>query len=75
MGGYVTAGAAETEILITDGNANVSMGDMDPSKEAILVGEMIRARKIRSIVLGTGGQGSPAACCSSSCRFPCSAVS
>jgi magnesium chelatase subunit D len=44
-------------ILITDGNANVSMGDMDPSKEAILVAEMIRVKKIRSIVLGTGGQG------------------
>ena len=43
--------------LITDGNANVSMGDMDPSKEAILVAEMIRVKKIRSIVLGTGGQG------------------
>jgi len=44
-------------ILITDGNANVSMGDTDPSKEAALVGEMIRVRKIRSIILGTGGQG------------------
>lgn len=44
-------------ILISDGNANVSMGEMDPGKEAILVGEMIRAKRIRSIVLGTGGQG------------------
>jgi magnesium chelatase subunit D len=44
-------------ILISDGNANVSMGEMDPAKEATLVGEMIRAKKIRSIVLGTGGKG------------------
>ncbi|MGH7371523.1 MAG: VWA domain-containing protein, partial [Candidatus Methylomirabilales bacterium] len=44
-------------ILITDGNANVSMGDTDPLKEAAAVGEMIRVKKIRSIVLGTGGQG------------------
>jgi magnesium chelatase subunit D len=44
-------------ILISDGNANVSMGDMDALKEAAAVGEMIRARKVRSIVFGTGGQG------------------
>ncbi len=44
-------------ILISDGNANVSMGHMDPGKEAALVGEMIRAKNIRSIVLGTGGEG------------------
>jgi magnesium chelatase subunit D len=44
-------------ILISDGNANVSMGDTDALKEAMLIGEMIRMRKIRSMVLGTGGQG------------------
>ncbi len=44
-------------ILISDGCANVSMGDMRPGEEAVLVGEMIRAKKIRSIVLGTAGQG------------------
>lgn len=44
-------------ILISDGNANVSMGNMDAGKEAALVGEMIRAKNIRSIVLGTGGEG------------------
>jgi magnesium chelatase subunit D len=44
-------------ILITDGNANVSMSDMDPVKEAAVVGEMIRAKGIRSIVFGTGGEG------------------
>lgn len=44
-------------ILISDGNANVSMGDMDAGKEAALVGEMIRAKNIRAIVLGTGGEG------------------
>ncbi len=44
-------------ILISDGNANVSMGDMDPDREAALVGEMIRSKKIRGIVFGTGGQG------------------
>ncbi len=44
-------------ILISDGCANVSMGDMRPGEEAALVGEMIRARRIRSIVLGTAGQG------------------
>jgi magnesium chelatase subunit D len=44
-------------ILISDGNANVSMSDMDPVKEAAVVGEMIRAKRIRSIVLGTGGEG------------------
>jgi len=44
-------------ILISDGCANVSMGEMRPGEEAALVGEMIRARKIRSIVLGTAGQG------------------
>ncbi len=44
-------------ILVSDGRANVSMGDMAPGEEAALLGEIIRARKIRSIVLGTGGQG------------------
>jgi magnesium chelatase subunit D len=44
-------------ILISDGCANVSMGDLRPGEEATLVGEMIRARRIRSIVLGTAGQG------------------
>lgn len=44
-------------ILISDGWANVSMGEMAPGKEAALLAEMIRAEKIRSIVLGTGGQG------------------
>ncbi len=44
-------------ILISDGCANVSMGEMRPGEEAVLVGEMIRDRKIRSIVLGTAGQG------------------
>ncbi len=44
-------------ILISDGCANVSMGEMRPGEEAVLVGEMIRARKIRNIVLGTAGQG------------------
>jgi magnesium chelatase subunit D len=44
-------------ILISDGCANVSMGDMRPGEEAALVGEMIRGMRIRSIVLGTAGQG------------------
>jgi magnesium chelatase subunit D len=44
-------------ILISDGSANVAMGDMDPGREAILVGEMFRAKRIRCVVLGTGGQG------------------
>jgi magnesium chelatase subunit D len=44
-------------ILISDGHANVSMGDMDPDREAVLVGELIRSRGIRAIVFGTGGQG------------------
>jgi magnesium chelatase subunit D len=44
-------------ILISDGWANVSMGDMAPGHEAAMVGEIIRAGKIRSIVLGTAGQG------------------
>ena len=44
-------------ILVSDGCANVSMGDMRPGEEAILVGEMVRARKIRAIVLGTSGRG------------------
>jgi magnesium chelatase subunit D len=44
-------------ILISDGNANVSMGDTDALKEAVLIGEMVRATKTRSIVFGTGGQG------------------
>jgi hypothetical protein len=33
------------------------MGEMAPGKEAALLAEMIRAENIRSIVLGTGGQG------------------
>jgi magnesium chelatase subunit D len=44
-------------ILISDGWANVSMGDMAPGQEAAQLGEMIRARKIRGIVLGTAGRG------------------
>ena len=44
-------------ILISDGCANVSMGDMRPGEEAALVGEMIRGMRIRSVVLGTAGQG------------------
>ncbi len=44
-------------ILVSDGWANVSMSDRAPVEEAVLLGELIRARKIRSIVLGTGGQG------------------
>lgn len=44
-------------ILVSDGWANVSMGDTAPVEEAALLGEIIRARKIRSVVLGTGGQG------------------
>jgi len=44
-------------ILLSDGCANVSMGDLRPGEEAALVGKMIRARKIRSIVLGTAGEG------------------
>ena len=44
-------------ILVSDGCANVSMGDLRPVEEAALVGEMIRAMRIRSIVLGTAGQG------------------
>ena len=44
-------------ILVSDGCANVSMGKTPPCEEASLVGEMFRARRIRSIVLGTAGQG------------------
>jgi len=44
-------------ILISDACANVSIGDLRPGEEAALVGEMIRAMRIRSIVLGTAGQG------------------
>jgi len=44
-------------ILISDGWANVSMGDKAPGQEAALLGEIIRAGKIRCIVLGTAGQG------------------
>lgn len=44
-------------LLISDGNANVSISDADPFKEATSVAEMIRAEKIRSIVFGTGGEG------------------
>jgi magnesium chelatase subunit D len=44
-------------ILVSDGCANTSMGRTPPCEEAMRVGEMFRARKIRSIVLGTAGQG------------------
>ncbi len=44
-------------ILITDGWANVAMGNLGPGHEAILLGQIIRAKKVRSIVLGTGGPG------------------
>ena len=44
-------------ILVSDGWANISMSDMAPGEEAVRLGGLIRARKIRSIVLGTGGQG------------------
>jgi len=44
-------------ILVSDGCANVSMGETPPCEEALRVGEMFRARRIRSIVLGTAGQG------------------
>lgn len=44
-------------ILISDGWANVSMGDRAPGEEAVALGEIIRTRKIRSVVLGTGGKG------------------
>lgn len=44
-------------IVVSDCCANVSMGSLPPYQEAALVGEMFRAGKIRSIVLGTAGQG------------------
>lgn len=44
-------------ILVSDGCANVSMGETPPCEEAALVGEMFRAKRIRSIVLGTAGHG------------------
>ncbi len=44
-------------ILVSDGCANVSMGETPPCEEATRVGEMFRARRIRSIVLGTAGNG------------------
>ena len=44
-------------IVVSDGCANVSMGETPPCAEASLVGEMFRARKIRCIVLGTAGRG------------------
>lgn len=44
-------------ILVSDGCANVSMGETPPCEEALRVGEMFRARRIRSIVLGTAGRG------------------
>jgi magnesium chelatase subunit D len=46
-------------VLISDGWANVSMGDRAPGEEAALLAEMIRTRRIRSIVLGAGGKGRP----------------
>jgi len=44
-------------ILISDGWANVSMGDIPPVQEATLLGAIIRTGRIRSLVLGTAGQG------------------
>lgn len=44
-------------ILVSDGCANVSMGTTPPCEEAARVGELFRARRIRSIVLGTAGRG------------------
>ncbi len=44
-------------IVVSDGCANTSMGRTPPCEEAQRVGAMFRARKIRSIVLGTAGQG------------------
>lgn len=44
-------------ILVSDGCANVSMGQTPPCEEAAMVGELFRARRIRSIVLGTAGKG------------------
>jgi magnesium chelatase subunit D len=44
-------------IVVSDGCANVSMGETPPCQEASRVGEMFRAKRIRSIVLGTAGRG------------------
>lgn len=38
-------------ILITDGMPNVSLGDLDPVEEAMLLGRMARHRRIPSVVL------------------------
>lgn len=38
-------------ILITDGMPNVSIGDLDPVEEAMLLGRMARHRRIPSVVL------------------------
>jgi magnesium chelatase subunit D len=46
-------------VLISDGWANVSMGDRAPGEEAAMVGEIIRSSRIRSIVLGTAGKAWP----------------
>ncbi len=44
-------------IVVSDGCANTSMGKRPPFEEAQRVGALFRARKIRSLVLGTAGQG------------------
>jgi magnesium chelatase subunit D len=44
-------------IVVSDCCANVSMGETPPWQEAALVGEMFRAKRIRTVVLGTAGQG------------------
>ncbi|MBI4391683.1 MAG: VWA domain-containing protein [candidate division NC10 bacterium] len=38
-------------ILITDGMPNVSIGDLDPVEEAVLLGRMARHRRIPAVVL------------------------
>jgi magnesium chelatase subunit D len=38
-------------ILITDGMPNISIGEMDPEEEAMLLGRMARHRRIPSVVL------------------------
>jgi magnesium chelatase subunit D len=44
-------------ILVSDCCANVSMSETPPCEEASRVGELFRMRRIRSIVLGTAGEG------------------
>jgi magnesium chelatase subunit D len=46
-------------VLISDGWANVSMGDRAPGEEAAMVGEIIRTSRIRSVVLGATGKARP----------------